>query len=173
METSVIDASVAPFQVSASKRSGYFPKLDYHPILKSMSPDRSFDWGGLFYTNRISDEKKINYLDRPKEKEANLVHPITLKMIKKLGIRILSDRRACFAGKLLRGVIMPKKKALQWAILKRLLVWYLPCLELQGTMYHLNNDCFNVRENKFLKMYFQAFGYFWNPMLPLHFYKPL
>ena len=75
----------------------------------------------------------------------------TLMILSKLRIYIMPDRRVCFAGRIPKGIYMPRSSWLQHKILERMALWYLPCLELQGNAYSLDNTCYTRKENKFLK----------------------
>ena len=150
----------------------------YHPLIKMISPDRHFDWESIIYHkggDYTQDDNSATKKNALEEKSYTIV-PITMDMISKLGFRVLPDRRLCFGGRTLKGIYLPKNMALQISIIKRFLIWYLPCVEVQGTFYKLNNGCFVRKENDFLKMYLKSLGYhhyLWNPLLPVHFYKPL
>ena len=77
---------------------------------------------------------------------------ITLMTLSKLRIHILPDRRVCFAGRMPQGIYLPRNSWMQYQIIKRMVLWYLPCLELQGNVYSLGNTCYTRKENKFLIM---------------------
>ena len=80
----------------------------------------------------------------------------TQTLLSKLGIWVLPDNRLCFAGRYIKGVVLPEDSVAQKNAIKALVVWYLPCLELVGPiigLYQLNNDCFFRRENELLKVY--------------------
>ena len=147
----------------------------FHPLLKTITPDRRFDWKNIIYyqNDEAHDDNSGSKINAPEESPSRIL-PITMHMISKLGFQVLPDRRLCFAGRTLKGIYLPKNMALQIAIIQRFLVWYLPCIEDGGGFYKLNNDCFAKRENTFLKMYIKSLGYnhyLWNPLLPVHFYK--
>ena len=80
----------------------------------------------------------------------------TQDLLSKLGMWVLPDRRLCFAGRYIKGVILPQDHIAQNRAIKALVVWYLPCLEFQGQKggsYQINNDCFHRRENELLQVY--------------------
>ena len=79
----------------------------------------------------------------------------TKGLLSKLGMWVLPDRRLCFAGRYIKGVILPDNPAAQKRAIKALVVWYLPCLEFQAykSTYQINNNCFFKRENELLKVY--------------------
>merc|ERR1712135_191421 len=80
----------------------------------------------------------------------------TQDLLSKLGMWVLPDRRLCFAGRYIKGVILPQDPSAQNRAIKALVVWYLPCLEFQGQKggsYQINNDCFHRRENELLQVY--------------------
>ena len=81
----------------------------------------------------------------------------------KLGLRIISDRRLCLGGRILEGVEFPKDESLQSIVMKKLLVWYLDCFDLQapkssGGFYKLNNACFQQRQSDLLKIFRRLSG---------------
>ena len=81
----------------------------------------------------------------------------------KLGIRIISDRRLCLGGRILEGVVFPKDESLQGIVMKKLLVWYLDCFDLQapknsGGFYKLNNSCFQQRQSDLLRIFRRLSG---------------
>ena len=149
--------SLLPFQVSRSKRGipwrrlGHDIRMRAHPIIQTLSPDNDFAWNALFEDRgRIT---KQNVPPTANRKQAIL--PVSTKMMSKLGLTILPNRKACFAGKMLAGVKMPRHAALQSLALKYLLIWYLPCVEVPGNdAFVLNENCFADRENRFLKIYY-------------------
>ena len=147
--------------------------VTYHPLIKTISPDRHFDWKDVMsYQKDVAPDDNSTTKKSDPEEPPYRVLPITMGMISKLGFRVLPDRRLCFAGRTLKGIYLPKNVAVQIAIIKRFLVWYLPCIDARGKFYKLNNDCFARRENNFLKMYLKSLGYhhyLWNPLLPVHF----
>jgi len=79
----------------------------------------------------------------------------TKGLLSKLGMWVLPDRRLCFAGRYIKGVILPDNPAAQKRAIKALVGWYLPCLEFQAykSTYQINNNCFFKRENELLKVY--------------------
>ena len=77
---------------------------------------------------------------------------ITLMTLSKLRIHILPDRRVCFAGRIPLGIYLPRNSWMQYKIIKRMILWYLPCLQLQENVYNLNNTCYTRKENQFLIM---------------------
>ena len=64
----------------------------------------------------------------------------------------MPDHRVCLDGIMLKGVVFPKSGTMQASVMKKLLVWYFPCFELQspstgsGT-YKLNIGCLMYRES--------------------------
>ena len=82
---------------------------------------------------------------------------ITTKTLSRLRIRILPNRKLCFVGKMPRGVFMPTNYWLQYLIIKRIILWYFPCIRIQGSSYYiLNNACYKTRENEFLRMFLKT-----------------
>ena len=67
-----------------------------------------------------------------------------------------SNQKVCIAGEMLGGILMPRNAALWPIILRYLLIWYLPCIQIQGNTFVLNRDCFADRENIFLKIYYHS-----------------
>ena len=81
---------------------------------------------------------------------------ITMKTLSRLRIHILPNRKLCFVGKIPRGVIMPRSYWLQYLIIKRVILWYFPCIRIEGSSYILNNNCYKIRETKFLRMFLKT-----------------
>ena len=83
----------------------------------------------------------------------------TKNALSKLGIWTLPNRRMCFAGRTINGIVLPKQKGLKEKAMKSLIVWYLPCLELKSSdptklsSFQMNNSCFFRRQNELLKIY--------------------
>ena len=75
-----------------------------------------------------------------------------MKTFKKLGLKVVQDRTLCFAGRVLRGVLMPKNRFLQSIIMRRIFLWYFPCIRVIKDVYRVNNRCFVEKEKKFIKM---------------------
>ena len=146
-------------------------------MIRTILADRNFDWENIIY--QLMGERQNDNRATKKtfsDEMPNRILPITMNMISKLGIRVLPDRRLCFAGKALKGIHLPNNLSLQIDLIKRFLVWYSPCIELRGGLYKMNNECFFAREILFLKMYLRALGYqhyLWNPLLPGHSYNHL
>ena len=85
---------------------------------KVVLSDRQLD------SDRIKTKNKTNYENSPQWKTLpnhKLLRrsKIVMKRLSRLGTRLLPDRRICFAGKLLRGILMPRNHFLQILILKR------------------------------------------------------
>ena len=118
--------------------------------------------------DETQDETSTTKKKNPEDK-ANGIVLITMDLIVKLGFRVLPDRRLCFAGRTLKGIVLPKNMELQFAIILRLLVWYAPCIEVKREFYRINKACFARRENEFDgKMYLKSLLHLLNSMLPLH-----
>ena len=79
--------------------------------------------------------------------------------LSKLGIWVLPNRRMCFAGRTIKGIVLPKNAKQQEKAMKSLIVWYLPCLEYKNSdptklhSFQMNNACFFRRQNELLKVY--------------------
>ena len=145
--------------------------------MKTIYPDPYFDWVGLIKTGpprqrHLATKKATSKEGVSQRKEAitniskNIVIPLNFHLMSSLGVQMLHNRRVCFAGAILRGIILPKDKVLQEAIIKRFLAWYLPCLEFEDNAYKLNKVCFRRRENYYLKMFLISLGYrhfAWSP----------
>ena len=86
----------------------------------------------------------------PEDDEAN--EQMEIRNLSQLGFQMLPDRRVRFGGKTLQGVTLPKGASKQFAVIKKILSRYGPCLEIQDGTYQLNDDCFAKKENEFLKM---------------------
>ena len=113
-----------------------------------MHSDRTFN--GKLMKHLNSKKHGTPRMDRVSQHISNKFLMNSLMILSKLRIHILSDRRVCFAGRMPRGVYMPRNSWVQFEIIKRMIIWYLPCLELQGNVYSLNNTCYTEKENKFL-----------------------
>ena len=79
-------------------------------------------------------------------------------LLPRLGIQILPDHRVCLDGKVLTGVVFPKRGTIQAMVMKQLLAWYLPCFKLQGSStgnstYKLNSTCLMYRESQRLGIF--------------------
>ena len=167
-----IKASLLPFEVSRYKRSlgvldgirlknrrMFRRSVTYHPLVKTISPDRSFDWKSFveLTRERLDDDTNITEKETRKHKNYKIV-PITMDLIHKLGVLVLPSRRLCFGGELLKGIILPSNTSLQIQIIKRFLMWYSPCLEDEGNALKLNKQCLQQRQHRFLKMYLHSMG---------------
>ena len=111
--------------------------------------------------NKTNDENTPQWKKSPNHKHLRR-SKIAMKMLSRLGTRVLPDRRICFAGKLLRGILMPRNHFLQILILKRILFWYSPCLQFRERYYAVSNHCFAQREHAFLKLYLESLKAYWN-----------
>ena len=150
-------ASLVPFQISVSKRGIQKPiplgLLTFHPMSL-----------GVSYTNaRLSVEAsfadKMLAMKKNDTKKTNsaqtqlTVLPITNEMMGKLGLTVRKDQTVCFAEKLLVGIWMPKNPALRSFLLKAFSTLYIPCIEIHGNTFVLNQKCFARRQNAFLGAY--------------------
>ena len=105
-----IEASLLPFEVSKSKRSSgasekappkirrmFRRSVKYHPVVKTISPDRSFDWKGFVESMRekLDDNANTTKTETPKHTNYKIV-PLTIDLIDKLGVLVLPSRRLCF-----------------------------------------------------------------------------
>ena len=97
---------------------------------------------------KSSAEKGKTFSKQSKEKE----QIGTLKVLSKLRLRVLPNGRLFIAGKIPRGIVMPRNRSLQQLVIKEMIIWYLPCLEDQGNAVSLNNVCYTKRENEYLGM---------------------
>ena len=169
------------FEVSRSKRSAKEAKrtkrrTSYHPLMRVLSPDRHFDWQSVIYktpnpTQTHLKESKTN----GNGKKIYRMIPISMNLIQKLGVIILSNRRLCFGGRPIQGIFLPRNKTMQIELIKRFLVWFSPCVEFANARYKINDICMERREYDFLKMYLQSVGYHhpsWKHQKFNHFYRP-
>ena len=162
-------ASLVPFQVSASKRSvplvlqttikPYLQQIDrpyskftIRPILRSLLPDKNFEWASLLRDSEPVIEEDNTPLTEMSQRET-VILPITRKMISALGLAVLPNRRVCVAGKMLAGIYMPKDQATQAILLRGFLAWYLPCIQIRMSTLTVNEKCFAKQQRKFLKTY--------------------
>ena len=123
-----------------------------YPLLKRMSSEQLFDENHINITKDNKTVAEGSISSHLSDKGL----AITRKTLHRLRIHILANRKLCFAGKVPRGVLMPKNYWLQYLIIKRLIVWYFPCIRFDGISYHLNDKCFKRRERKFLEMFFKT-----------------
>ena len=93
------------------------------------------------------------------EKKIYRIIPLSMKLMTKLGVKILPNRRLCFGGRPIQGIFLPRNHSFQVELVKRFLVWYSPCVELSNNRYKINKYCMKRREYNFLKMYLQSVGY--------------
>ena len=138
----------------------------YNPLMiKGISPDPHFDWKKIHYLkfnkikNKKSDEKTRN---RNNTSPEDL--PITIKSLAKFKVRVLTDRRMCFAGRLLRGIRMPKNRFYQIWIMKSFMAWYSSCIQIGEENFKVDMICFTERENRFLKIFLKSMEHFWQVM---------
>ena len=141
-------------------------------LITSMPLDTKFEWGNI---NRIkNDNASINdtsYQEKLTKYSEKKHFAITLKTLQKLRIRLLPDGRVCFAGRMPKGILMPNDPRLQYLILQRMILWYLPCVKDDRNGYILAKTCYIKRENMFLRTlrkalqrnYWKLFkrSYFW------------
>ena len=135
----------------------------YNPLLiKGISPDRNFDWKRIHYlkvntaNNDQSDDKNTT---RNTTSPEDLL--ITTKSFAKFDVRVLTNRRMCFAGRLLRGIILPNRRLLQIWSIKSFLAWYSSCIQIGEENFKLDMICFAERENRFLKGFLKLMEHFW------------
>ena len=153
------------FEVSRSKRSLNELKrskrgIAYHPLMRTLSPDRHFDWQSVIHqTVRLFQTSVEKSKTNVKEKKIYRIIPLSMKLMKKLGVKILQNRRLCFGGRPIQGIFLPRNHSFQVELVKRFLVWYSPCVELSNNRYKINEYCMKRREYNFLKMYLQSVGY--------------
>ena len=82
------------------------------------------------------------------------------RILSNLGISIMPDRRLCFSGRVLRGLVWPDNEQLQQIVLKQFVVWYSPCIGVADTRansesrnYYIKKECFLQRENQLMKAF--------------------
>ena len=128
-------------------------KLSIDPILQSLSPDPKFKWGSLTKNENLVMNKNDAGIKNPPEKILHVL-PVSSELISDLGLKVLSNRRVCIAERMLTGILMPKNPVLQSILLKKFLIWYLPCMAIdRNTSFMVNEKCFAEREKGFLKVY--------------------
>ena len=160
-------ASLLPFQVSKSKRSVEYRLKRYqrsrlhHQMLRTLLPDPHFDWMG--FTNpeemKIENRSSVKTEASRTDNKSYRIIPISLQLIKALGIHVLAEGRLCFGGEPLDGIFLPSEKPLQIELIKRFIIWYSPCLEDDQNTLKLNKICLHDRQIRFLKMYLHSWGY--------------
>ena len=138
----------------------------YNPLLiRGISPDRHFNWKRIHYMNvyktknNQSDEKNRTQNDTSADDL-----PVEIRSFDKFKVRVLKDRRMCFAGRLLRGLIMPKSRRLQFWIMKSFLAWYSSCIEIGEENFMVDMSCIAEREIKFLKIFLKSLVHYWKIM---------
>jgi hypothetical protein len=57
-----------------------------------------------------------------------------------------------------QGIYMPTNPWMRYEIIKRMILWYLPCIQLQGNVYSLRNSCYAKKEDRFFVMLLKYFG---------------
>ena len=115
------------------------------------------DWDFHTKPGKATDEDAMTNIDNQKESTRtpeNFPDSLRTKMktFKKLGLKVVQDQTLCFAGRVLRGVLMPKNRFLQSIIMRRIFLWYFPCIRVIKDVYRVNNRCFVEKEKKFIKM---------------------
>lgn len=168
-------ASLLPFQVSKSKRSveyrlkrylgyqdqSYQRSRPYHQMLRTLLPDPHFDWIGFINPEEMKIENKSSVKTEALtgNNRTYRIVPISLHLIKALGIQVLAEGRLCFGGEPLKGIFLPSEKPLQIELIKRFIIWYSPCFEDDQNTLKLNKICLHDRQTRFLKMYLHSWGY--------------
>ena len=141
-------------------------------LFRAITPDLHFDWKRIRYM-KISKINKQNKYDKKKNRAkippSNLSN--TLKTFSKLNVRVLEDKRICFAGRMLRGIFMPENPLLQKFVMESFLGWYSSCIEVEVDAYGVDTSCFFNRENIFLKAYLGCMKSFWNFMPKKTFFR--
>ena len=115
------------------------------------------DWNFQNTPNLDNDDVEGSNGDNPKQgigSPNNLSDSFKFKMktLKKLGMKVVQDRTLCFAGRMLRGILMPKNRYLQTIIMRRIFLWYFPCIRIVQNAYRVHNRCFITKEKKFIRM---------------------
>ena len=128
--------------------------------MRVLSPDRDYDWQNLISqtTKPTSNETKQSSTNATEKKIYRMI-PLSMQLINKLGVKILSNRRLCFGGRPIQGIFLPRNRLMQIELAKRFLVWFSPCVEFVNYRYKVNTFCMERREYDFLKMYLQSVGY--------------
>ena len=124
--------------------------VTFFPPLTTMHSNGSFDENLAKSPN--SRSQAVSGTDGAARSSLNRRLINAIMVFSKLRIYILSDRRVFFAGKIPKGIYIARDRWLQNNVIKRMILWYLPCLELQGNYYNLNNACYTRKENKLLIM---------------------
>ena len=111
------------------------------------------DWDFHTKPSLASNEDVMTNVDNQKESTRSPDDLKTkMKTFKKLGLKVVQDRTLCFAGRVLRGVLMPNNRFLQSIIMRRIFLWYFSCIRVIKDVYRVNNRCFVEKEKKFIKM---------------------
>ena len=115
------------------------------------------DWNFHNTPNLNVDEDERRNEDNPKQSTGapnsfSDNFKFKMKTLKKLGLKVVQDRTLCFAGRMLRGILMPKNRYLQTIIMRRIFLWYFPCIRVVQNAYRINSRCFITKEKKFIRM---------------------
>ena len=153
-ETIPYGASLLPFQVSKSKRIA-----EAH--MKTFHGGRTFR---NYWQNTMMTSDLFGWLVYPEVKKGDFdnglapyrIIPISSMLIKSIGIYVKSNRRLCFGGEPLFGITMPLDELSQSDLIKKLVIWFSPCIEDDTNSLKLNRDCFKLRHVLFSKMYLHS-----------------
>ena len=152
-----LKASIIPFEVSVAKRTSQqtveYANLDVHPMMQVIHPDKSFDPKAVLEDKSLEQGQIHAKMPVAAQNRARIV-PISPKMMPKIGLKVLPNRKVCFAGELLTGIFMPRNPSLQGMILTHLFILYRPCIEIHGDQFRLDRECFTRRQAMFLRVYY-------------------
>ena len=135
-------------------------------LIKLLPPDPRYNLRGIYYLKNIQNGYKetTTTLEHNQTNVSLSSLPIKGDTLSKLGVRVLPKRRLCLAGRMLRGIFMPKSLFGRFKIIKRFLDWYSPCIKVREHSYDVDAKCFNRRENMFLTTYLKSLKYCWQLM---------
>ena len=81
------------------------------------------------------------------------------RILFELGISMMPDRRLCIDGRILKGLRLPKNNKIQAYMMRRIVVWYWPCIEFMNAttttgshIYQVSKSCLLQRENELIKL---------------------
>ena len=143
----------------------------YQKLMKLIRPDENFNWKNIRYTkDKVEKDEMIAGLKHASKTISLRELMMTASNWSKLGVRVLPNGKLCFAGKKLRGIIMPKTRGKQISVVRSFLVWYSPCIDVADDYYKLKDGCFARREDRFLKVFLNVLTHYWPRLLKHLFY---
>ena len=153
------DISILPFQISISKRGGNREAMgasfqhNVNQATKTKFLHQEFDWG-IKDGNITNDDHSVPLKAKKAENtKSHIIQPITSTMISRLGLKVLRNGKICIAGRMLDGITLTPNLQSTPSLLRVILFFFFPCLQVKQKLYQLNNKCFMMRQKKLLTMY--------------------